>query len=287
MRRRGEIPRLPLMMRRTLLAAAAALSLALPIAAPAWAAPEPGHEAMLAHRGAYRLTLDAARDTSSVTQARGVMLFEVVDACDAWAARQRFTLVLTDRDGNTVETSSDYSTLEAKDGSALRFSLTQMTEGAVTSRVSGEARVTAEGGRVRYADPAPREEALPQGTLFPMIHTIRALAAARAGQRLLAAPLFDGTSADGAQDTTTVMTGGWQEAQPNTAFPALSDQGSVRMRIAFFDRGPDAQQGAGTPDYEVSLRYYANGVADELKMDFGDFTVNGTLGELQPVPSPC
>ncbi|MCW8085481.1 EipB family protein [Sabulicella glaciei] len=271
------------MMRRTLLAAAAALS----ITVPAWAAPEPGHEAMLAHRGAYRLSLDTARDTSSVTQARGVMLFEVVDACDSWAARQRFSLVLTDRDGNTVETSSDYSTLEAKDGSALRFSLTQMTEGAVTSRVSGEARATPEGGRVRYADPTPREDALPQGTLFPMIHTIRALAAARAGQRILAVPLFDGTSADGAQDTTTVMTGPWQEAQASTAFPALSSQGSVRMRIAFFDRTPDAQAGAGTPDYEVSLRYYANGVADELKMDFGDFVVNGTLGELEAVPSPC
>ena len=38
---------------------------------------------------------------------------------------------------------------------------------------------------------------------------------------------------------------------------------------------------------EVSLRYYENGVADELKMDFGDFTVDGRLGELQAIPSPC
>ena len=38
-----------------------------------------------------------------------------------------------------------------------------------------------------------------------MLHTIRTLAAARAGTRMLVVPLFDGTSADGAQDTTTVL----------------------------------------------------------------------------------
>lgn len=274
------------MIRRTLLAASAGLSLAL---APAGAqTPEPGVEAMLAHRGAYRLTLDSVRDNAAVVRAEGVMLYEVVDACDAWATRQRFTLVVTDRDGNTIETSSDYATLEAKDGASLRFSLTQITEGAVTQRVSGDATVTPEGGRIRYVDPTAHEEDLPAGTLLPMRHTIRSLAVARAGQRLLATPLFDGTSADGAQDTTTIISGGWTAPQPNANFPALAPLGSARMRIAFFDRNPNSGgAGTGTPDYEVSLRYYENGVADELKMDFGDFTVDGRLGELQAIPSPC
>jgi len=247
----------------------------------------PGHERILPHRAAYRLLLDGARDGSGIAQARGLMLFEVLDACDAWAGRQRFTLIIEDRDGNTIETSSEYNTLESKDGRRLRFSLVQVTEGAVTSRVSGTAEVTPEGGLVRYTEPATAEERLPPGTLLPMQHTIRALAAARAGQRILVAPLFDGTSDEGAQDTTTIIAGGWTPPQPNERFPLLRDQGSARMRIAFFDRNANPSGGAGTPDYEVSLRYYANGVADELKMDFGDFTVNGALAELQPIPSPC
>ena len=91
------------MIRRTLLAACALL----PFAAwsPPWspaAAAEPGSEAMLAHRAAYQLTLDGVRDNAAVVRAEGVMLYEVVDACDAWATRQRFTLIVTDRDGNTV-----------------------------------------------------------------------------------------------------------------------------------------------------------------------------------------
>jgi len=250
-------------------------------------AKEAGHERMLAHRAAYRLVLDRARDNSGVVRAEGAMLFEIVDACDAWASRQRFTLQIEDRDGNRVETSSDYSTLEAKDGRALRFTLTQITEGAITSRVAGEARLSPEGGTIRYTEPTATEEPLPPGTMLPMIHTIRALAAARGGQRILVGPLFDGTNPDGAQDTTTIIAGGWLGPQANPRFPALATLSSARMRIAFFDRDQSQSGGASTPDYEVSLRYFENGVADELNMDFGDFTVGGQMIELQAIPSPC
>jgi hypothetical protein len=58
------------------------------------------------------------------------------------------------------------------------------------------------------------------------------------------------------------------------------------MRIAFFNRG-SAAAGAGTPEYEVGLRYYANGVADEMKMDFGDFVLDGKLEELEALPHDC
>lgn len=242
---------------------------------------------MVSHRAAYRLTLDRTRENSDVARAEGVMLFEVVDACDGWATRQRLTLTLTDRDGNQVESVSDYNTYESRDGTRLRFSLTQTSQGAVSSRTQGEAEVTPQGGTVRYEQPATRQVALPPGTLLPMAHTIAALNAVRAGNRILAVPLFDGTNAEGPQDTTTVMAP-WAAAQPQDRFPALAQLGSSRMRIAFFDRNAGQQgSGAGTPDYEVSLRYYENGVADELKMDFGEFVVDGRMAELALLPSPC
>jgi hypothetical protein len=215
------------------------------------------------------------------------MLYEVIDACDGWATRQRFQLNLTDRDGTEVETASDYSTYETKDGTSIRFSLTQTSQGAVSQRVAGEAQVTPQGGTVRYTEPEAKEEALPPGTLLPMLHTIRSLAAARAGSRMLLTPLFDGTTPDGAQDTTTVMQA-WQGPMPNPRFPALAALGSARMRVAFFDRVANAAGGgASAPDYEVGLRYYENGVADELKMEFGDFSVDGRLQELAVLPNPC
>jgi hypothetical protein len=243
---------------------------------------------MVGHRAAYRLELDRARANSDITQATGAMLFEVLDACDGWTVRQRLTLKLVDRGGNETETVSDYSTYETRDGTRLRFSLTQSSQGAVSSQVRGEAEVTAAGGTVRFQEPQAREISLPTGTLLPMAHTIATLNAARAGSRILAVPLLDGTTASGPQDTTTVMSPWQAAAMTDPRFAALVPLGSSRMRIAFFDRDQTTQNGgAGTPDYEVSLRYYENGVADELKMDFGEFVVDGRMVELAVLPSPC
>ncbi|WP_159996524.1 EipB family protein [Roseomonas sp. 18066] len=265
-------------------------------AAPQAAAPThppiAGTEAMAPHRAAYRLRLDRVRQGSDVVQAGGAMLFEVLDACDGWATRQRLQLTVVNRSGDQVETSSDYSTWESKDGRRLRFSLTQTAQGAVTQRISGEAELAgaepgAEGGTVRYEQPSTQQMALPRGTLLPMMHTIRSLALARAGQqRMLNAPLFDGTSEDGAQDSTTLLSP-WTPPQAQPRFPLLGEQASARMRIAFFGKESAAAAGASAPEYEVGLRYFANGVADEMKMDFGDFAVDGLMQSLEAVPAAC
>jgi hypothetical protein len=240
---------------------------------------------MAAHRAAYRLDLGEARG-SGIASVRGAMVFDVADACEGWATRQRMTMTVTDRDGQDVETVSDYATYEAKDNSRLRFSLTQTTQGAVSQRVSGEAELKPDGsGMIRFAEPSGREEALPAGTLLPMRHTVLAVETARAGRRLLAAPLFDGTSDEGAQDTTTIISA-WAAAAAAPHFPLLANLASSRMRIAFFERGA-ATGGASQPEYEVGLRYFENGVADEIVMDFGEFSVAGKALELTPLPAGC
>jgi hypothetical protein len=240
---------------------------------------------MAAHRAAYRLDLGEARG-SGISAVRGAMVFDVQDACEGWATRQRMTMTVLDRDGQEIETVSDYATYEAKDGSALRFSLTQTTGGAVSQRVAGEAELNPDGsGRVRFSEPAGQEEELPPGTLLPMRHTVLSVETARAGRRLLAAPLFDGTSDEGAQDTTTIIST-WGAPAGEARFPLLVGQASGRMRIAFFERGA-ATTGASQPEYEVGLRYFENGVADELVMDFGEFSVEGRMLELTAVPGGC
>ncbi|MFN6252441.1 MAG: EipB family protein [Acetobacteraceae bacterium] len=243
--------------------------------------------ALASHRGIYTLTLDRARENAAIVDVSGAMLFEIIDACESWASRQRFTMTLRDREGTELETGSDYATLESMDGRNLRFSLTQVTQGAVRSRVAGQAELTPDGsGVARYSEPEVKELPIPPGTLLPNTHTIAALNAARAGQRLLVAPIFDGTTADGAQQTTTVLSP-WQGPQPVPEAPSLSALGSSRMRIAFFE--PDGEQagGARTPSYEVSLRYFENGVADDMIMDFGDFTVRAKLMKLEDAPGGC
>jgi hypothetical protein len=252
-------------------------ALILLFAAPTLALAEPVQ--LAAHRATYTLSLDDARG-GDVTGVTGTMAYEVTDACDGWAVRQRLQMNLSNRDGQDVQMVSDYLTWESKDGTKLRFHMKQTTDSAVTEQVEGDATLNgANGGEVHYTTPADKTMALPPGTLFPMAHTAAIIAAAESGKKFVAVPLFDGTGADGAQNTS-IFVSSWNGplAAP---FAPLAELPSGRVRVAFFSRGDNAQ----SPDYEVGMRYWSNGVADNLNMDFQDFVVTGKLATFS-MPAP-
>lgn len=257
-------------MRHAILAAILLLGLAPRPGMAADAAPLP----LAAHRAVYALTLQSAR--GDVVAASGSMAYDVTDACDAWAVRQRLTMTLTNRNGQDIEMVSDYTTWESKDGLRLRFRLRQTTEEAVSSELSGKGSLPHIGspGIATYDMPPDTTKDLPAGTVFPMAHTERLLEAAQAGKKFIALPLFDGTSPDGAQYSGVAITG-WDKPAANK-YSVLAALPSTRVHIGFFDRGKHAL----LPDYEVGMRYWANGIADDLAMDFGSFVMHGALTSL-------
>lgn len=248
--------------------------LAALLASPAIAEP------LAAHQAAYDLELETAR--ADVIGASGKMAYEVTDACDGWAVRQRLEMTVTNREGQEENMVSDYTTWESKDGKRLRFRLKQLTDDAVTSEVAGEATKDDDGtGTAHFTLPEDSTKPLPKGTLFPMAHTQALLTAAKDGKKFLALPLFDGTSAAGAQDSTVAIAAWTPPA--TTKWKDLDALNSARVRIAFFDRDNTNQQ----PDYEVGMRYWSNGVADDLSMDFGDFVMRAKLAKFRLSPSGC
>ncbi len=237
---------------------------------------------LAAHRAIYTLKLDTGKATD-VQAATGTMAYEVQDVCDGWATRQRLKMTVTNRDGQDVQMLSDYTTWESKDGLKLRFRTKQTTDQTVTSDVAGEATLEGAGaaGKANFTSPEATSKDLAPGTLFPTSHTAALLKAAAEGKKFLALPLFDGTSPEGAQDSSIVISG-WGKAASGDR-PELKDLASGKFHIAFFNRGPENQE----PDYEVSMRYWENGVADDLMMNFGDFVMDGKLAEFALLPGKC
>jgi len=237
---------------------------------------------LAAHRALYELKLNDAH-AGDVSSASGTMAYEVQDVCDGWATRQRLQMTITNHDGQDVQMLSDYTTWESKDGLKLQFRMKQTTDQSVTSDVAGNATLEGPGkaGTATFTSPSTDAKPLAAGTLFPMKHTEALLAAAKDGKKFLALPLFDGTTATGPQDSSIVI-GPWS-GTPQGKWPDLTKLASGKFHIAFFDREPDKQQ----PDYEVSMRYWDNGVADDLDMDFGDFVMDGQLAEFKLLPKGC
>ena len=260
----------------------AVLTLLAPFAAPA-AMAQADSAGLAAHQATYALSLDASHG-GDVTGVTGEMAYEVTDACDGWAVRQRLQMDVTNREGTEVNMVSDYLTWESKDGTKLRFRMKQMTDTAVTEQVEGEASLSAPGagGTIHYTLPEDKAMALPAGTLFPMAHTAAIIAAAESGSKFLALPLFDGTGSVGAQNTSVIVVN-WNKEPSAAPFAPLAELPSGRVRVAFFARNKDAT----SPDYEVGMRYWSNGVADALNMDFGEFVVNGKLATFTMPPPHC
>jgi hypothetical protein len=238
--------------------------------------------ASAAHRAIYNLTLSTSRG-GDVVAARGTMGYEVMDACDGWAVRQRLSMTLTNTDGQDVEMVSDYATWESKDGLKFRFHMKQTTDTAVTSQTDGDAKLERAGGpgEAHYTVPEDTTKKLPPGTLFPMAHTSAILAAAQSGKKFLALPLFDGTDDSGAEDSFIVVLD-WKKPETNK-FAFLSNLPSTRVRLAFFDHETKGE----VPTYQVGMRYWENGVADNLQMDFGDFVMDAKMTDLTPLPHKC
>jgi hypothetical protein len=234
-----------------------------------------------AHRAVYELSLKSSLD-QGVLAAKGSMTYDVADACSGLTTTQHLIVNLTDRDGRDLNMISDYATFETKDGTRLEFHTRQMTGSDVTESLDGTAALDHSGGRghADFSSPEHKRVNLPPGTLLPNAHTLAILEAGLAGKRFLATPLFDGTDANGAQDSFVTIEP-WQKPRTEK-WSALSGLPSGRVHVAFFGR----DQGTETPDYEVGMRYFDNGVADDLAMNFGDFVMAGRLIELEIKPIP-
>ena len=124
----------------------------------------PAQSGLLAHKALYTLTLGQAKG-NDVIAAHGTMGYEVTDACDGWAVRQRLRMTITNAEGQNIEMASDYATWESKDGLKFRYHMRQTTDTAVTSQTDGEASLRKAGGsgEAHYTAPHDATTTLPAG----------------------------------------------------------------------------------------------------------------------------
>lgn len=265
------------------LAAFLAPSLASPPAAAAGpaapAAPEAAGD-IAPHRAAYKLTLHSARSNSQIADVRGAMSFEWGDVCDGWTTEQRFQLNFVYAEGASDEMTTSYATWEAKDGGHYRFNVRKLVNGETDEEVRGDARYEKPGaeGEVLYVKPEARKDKLPVGALFPSAHTIALLQKAAAGERFYSQLVFDGADDEGAAQVSAVIA---KPAAVSAKLPSpLLAGGKVwPVRMAFFPMDGDAAQ----PDYEMTVRLLGNGVAEGMRIDYGDFVIDAVLEKLEPL----
>jgi len=267
----------------------AAVAAALMFALPAFAAPplpdldQEAAARLVPHRALYRMTLKSARSGSGVVDAAGTMRYRVVETCEAWAVDTNIRLEIDYAEGADVAIAWSFAGVESKDGLGYRFRMRHSRGGQVVESLKGEARLEGVGlgGEARFDEPSGETIALAPGTLFPTRHLAALIAAAEQGKRFFPKAVFDGASLDNPyQIAATITTRKPAEAPPAAA--ALTAARVWPVRLAFFPHG--SQEAA--PEFELGIDYRADGVAQRIEQDYGDFAIDMVPGEIEVLERP-
>lgn len=238
------------------------------------------------HRAVYDLKLAESDNGSGIAAADGRMVIEFSDTCDGYALNQRLQMRLSDGEGAATTTDFRVANWESTDGRRFRFSTRHIVNGEEDQNFEGSAELKEDGsGVVDYVKPEVKEETLPPGTIFPTMHTVQLIEAAKTHKPLLTRVMFDGTGEDLGSNVVGVIGKAGDVAPPGLSgkgLDLLEGLPSWPVRLAFFATGTNDE----LPEYEVGFRLYANGISGNIVLDYGDFSIDAVLSDIEAMPRP-
>ena len=263
------------------LASGLALALCATGALAADATADPAAVRLDAHRAVYDLTLGVVREEAGIASAVGRIALEIHgDLCDGYTTRVRQVVVIGAEDGIGQTIDSNSATFEAADGALLKFRSETRAAGTTIESVDGQAARADGVTTISLERAAEPSRVLSDAPLFPTEHVRLMIGAARAGERLVPARLFDGSGDGLTVYDTLALVGNARPPEGDDASEALApvaDLASWPVRLSYFIEG----EGEQLPEYEISFRLFENGVSSDLVFDFGAYALEGRLVSLE------
>jgi len=249
---------------------------------------------LVPHRAIYEMTLDGARSASGITGIDGRMVFEFTGSpCDGYSLNMRMVTQMTDTQGQTNLTDLRSSTWEQGDGKKFRFQSAQYLNDKLGDVTMGRAQRADpnEAVKIKLSQPSRAELDVSGQVFFPTQHSIALIEKAVSGQSLFQARIYDGSEKGRKVYETTAFIG--TEVKPGAdgtklEAPAkekkLGELPSWPVSIGYFE----LKDGDLTPSYQIDFRLYENGVSRALLINYGDFSIQGTLTSLEYLqPKAC
>ncbi len=233
------------------------------------------------HKAIYDLSLNTSDGPRGIEAARGRIVYDFAgDACEGYALSFRQVTVLDTGQGEPRTTDTRSTTFEDGEGTNFRFRSETISGSGQSRAVDGNAERRKNGNlAVRITRPKPDKFEPAVEAVFPSAHMKMLIVAARAGETILSAKVFDGSD-DGRRvyDTLAVIgkriePGAGVDLEEAAKKPDLETLPRWPVKISYFTPG----EGERTPIYTISFEFYENGVSRALKLDYGDFTLTGVM----------
>lgn len=237
------------------------------------------------HRAVYDLSLESSGSSSSISSVRGRMVHEFDGApCDGYTVNMRWVAVMGSGAGESSVDDLRFASWEDGQGASYTYTSMRYLDDKLVEEVKAHAErgEASRGGEVSLSKPSEDRIDLPPKTIFPTTHLRNVISAATAGENFSEHRVYD-VSEDGRLIYDTLAVVGARrngdrglEGVKNAA--VLRALPSWRVTISYFKgRG----EGEETPAFEQTFDLFANGVASDLHLDYGDIVIKGTLKELE------
>jgi hypothetical protein len=272
---------------------------AVALGAIAASSPAPAQTAAAAvqlapHIAVYDLKLTKSSGKRSLEAVRGRIVYDFSgSACDGYQLNFRQVTELDSGEGKVALSDLRTNTWEEGQAKSFRFRSENYTDEKQMSAVDGRAERGRKTVAVKLTKPGGKT--LDVGTVvFPTEHMRRLIAAARAGENVLELAVYDGSENGEKIYQSLGVIGRKIEPEEKKPEDAAANQNSLAglarwpVTISYFDKVPqktDDQPGEQTPIYAITFEMYENGISRALRLDYGDFVVDGTMTSLQVKPA--
>jgi hypothetical protein len=241
---------------------------------------------LASHKAIYDLNLVEGEGTKTPASASGRIAYDFSSACEGYAQTLRQVVDMQPQEGDRQVTETRTSTYEDAKGADFRFNIA--SPGGKGVEVDGHAERTSAGAlAIALNRPQPAKLSAGQDVLFPTQHIAKLIQAAKAGEKVVLARVYDG-SEDGQKifAVTAIIGNAETKSDPDKGAQSPLLRGLRRwpVALAYFP----AYLRDGTPDYVLSFNLYENGVSSGLKLDYGDFVLTGELTGIEfPAAAKC
>lgn len=241
------------------------------------------------HKALYDVRLSSKTSSAKIANISGKMFYEWQPACDAWVSKHHFDMTYEYVEVPSVRITSNFTTYESFDGKEFNFTSLRKRGDVVLEELRGS--VASNGSdypnEARFSIPEDLVFTLPEGTLFPMAHTIDVIEKIKSGTKFYNAVMFDGSDDEGPVDINNII-GKKATFTPDDDVKDFIDEDLIKsqawnLRLAFFP----LKNAEAAADYEMSAIFHENGVISDMTIDYDDFSVTQKLVAIEPLESTC
>jgi hypothetical protein len=254
----------------------------------------PGASVNLApHIAIYDLKLTSSRGKRSLESVRGRIVYDFSgSACDGYALNFRQVTELDSGEGKVALSDLRTATWEEGDGNSFRFQSQNFMDEQRISEVDGKADRAKEDVAIKLSKPEDKKFNAGK-VVFPTEHMRLLIDAARAGKTLLEVAVYDG-SESGEKIYQSLSVIGRRippDAKPEDAAAGKDELAGLArwpVTISYFDKAAkksDDEPSEQTPIYAITFEMYENGISRSLKLDYGDFVIDGKMSSLELKPA--